>query len=31
MKNALPTGEALRNRAEVLGVVLTKDDLNEPS
>ena len=31
MKNALPTGEALRKRAEILGVVITKDDPNEPS
>ncbi|BCT68807.1 MULTISPECIES: hypothetical protein [unclassified Nitrosospira] len=31
MKNALPTGEALRKRAETLGVVITKDDPNESS
>ena len=31
MKNALLTGEALRRRAEMLGVVMTKDDPVEPS
>ena len=31
MKKALPTGEALRKRADELGVVITKDDPNEPS
>ena len=30
MRKALPTGEALRKRAEELGVVITKDDPNEP-
>ena len=29
--NPLPTGEALRKRAEKLGVVITKDDPTEPS
>jgi hypothetical protein len=31
MRKSLPTGEALRKRAEELGVVITKDDPNEPS
>ena len=30
-RNKLPTGEALRDRAEALGVVITVDDPNESS